>query len=81
MPAGFPADDVAHFHGKPIARSGEQLFPRSLPFCSILRVHIRAACEFVERTGKRAAIGALGQIEAIVDGSAGTHVVAAGSST
>ena len=41
----------------------------------------RAACEaaairFVERTGKRAAIGGLADIEKIVDGSAGTQVVA-----
>ena len=37
-----------------------------------------AASRFVERTGNRAAIGALDQIEAIVDGTAGTQVVAAG---
>jgi carbamate kinase len=37
---------------------------------------VEAAVRFVERTGKRAAIGGLGQIEAIVDGSAGTQVVA-----
>ena len=33
--------------------------------------------QFVERTGKRAAIGALAEIEAIVDGNAGTTVVPA----
>jgi carbamate kinase len=37
---------------------------------------VEAAVRFVERTGKRAAIGGLGEIEAIVDGSAGTQVVA-----
>ena len=37
-----------------------------------------AAMRFVERTGKRAAIGALDQIEGIVDGTAGTQVVPAG---
>jgi carbamate kinase len=38
---------------------------------------VEAAARFVERTGKRAAIGALGEIEQIVDGTAGTQVVAA----
>jgi carbamate kinase len=33
-----------------------------------------AACRFVERTGRFAAIGALNQAEAILDGSAGTIV-------
>jgi carbamate kinase len=37
---------------------------------------VEAAIRFVERTGKRAAIGSLAEIEAIVDGKAGTHVVA-----
>jgi carbamate kinase len=36
---------------------------------------VAAAVRFVERTGKRAAIGALADIEAIVAGSAGTQVV------
>src|SRR5262245_5078483 len=40
---------------------------------------VDAAVRFVEATGKRAAIGALGDIEAIVAGTAGTSVVAAGS--
>lgn len=37
---------------------------------------VQAALQFVERTGKRAAIGALEDIEAIVAGEAGTNVVA-----
>ena len=37
---------------------------------------VEAACRFVERTGKRAAIGALPDIEEIVAGTAGTNVVA-----
>jgi carbamate kinase len=37
---------------------------------------VEAAALFVEGTHKRAAIGALAQIEAIVDGLAGTRVVA-----
>jgi carbamate kinase len=36
---------------------------------------VDAACRFVEATGKRAAIGALTQIQQIVDGEAGTQVV------
>jgi|SRR6478735_12400116 len=36
---------------------------------------VDAACRFVEATGGRAAIGSLTQIQQIVDGEAGTHVV------
>jgi carbamate kinase len=39
---------------------------------------VEAAARFVERTGRRAAIGGLADIEAIVDGTAGTQVVAGG---
>jgi carbamate kinase len=35
---------------------------------------VEAACRFVERTGRFAAIGALGQAEAILEGNAGTIV-------
>ena len=35
---------------------------------------IQAACEFAEKTGKTAVIGALSDIEAIVRGEAGTRV-------
>jgi len=42
---------------------------------------VEAACRFVERTGKRAAIGGLGQIEQIVEGEAGTQVVPAAVGT
>ena len=37
---------------------------------------MEAAVRFVEAIGNRAAIGGLHQIEAIVDGDAGTQVVA-----
>ncbi len=37
---------------------------------------VEAACQFVRATGKRAIIGALGSIEAIVEGSAGTVIEA-----
>jgi carbamate kinase len=35
---------------------------------------VLAACDFVERTGRRAVIGAIGQIEAMLAGEAGTEV-------
>lgn len=35
---------------------------------------VSAACQFAEKTGKRAAIGALDALEEIVAGNAGTHV-------
>lgn len=38
---------------------------------------VEAACRFVESTGKRAAIGALAEIDLLVRGEAGTQVVAA----
>ena len=36
---------------------------------------VMAACQFVERTGKRAAIGSLEDIAKIVAGEAGTSVL------
>jgi carbamate kinase len=33
-----------------------------------------AACDFARRTGKPAVIGALADIEALVDGNAGTRI-------
>jgi carbamate kinase len=36
---------------------------------------VDAAARFVEQTGRRAAIGGLAQIEAVVQGTAGTQVV------
>ncbi len=38
---------------------------------------VEAACRFVEATGRRAAIGALGDVRAILDGEAGTLVIPA----
>ena len=40
---------------------------------------VQAAVQFVERTGQRAAVGSLADIERIVAGTAGTQVVADGS--
>jgi len=50
---------------------------RALPFAAgSMGPKVSAAVRFVEATGNRAAIGGLKQIEAIVDGDAGTQVVA-----
>jgi carbamate kinase len=49
---------------------------RGLPFpAGSMGPKVEAALRFVERTGNRAAIGALEQIDAIVKGDAGTQVV------
>jgi carbamate kinase len=51
---------------------------RSLGFAAgSMGPKVEAAVRFVERTGKRAAIGSLEDIEKIVDGAAGTNVVPA----
>jgi carbamate kinase len=48
-----------------------------LPFAAgSMGPKVQAAIRFVEATGNRAAIGGLNEIEAIVDGDAGTQVVA-----
>jgi len=50
---------------------------RALPFAAgSMGPKVEAAVRFVEGTGKRAAIGGLADIEAIVEGDAGTQVVA-----
>ena len=50
---------------------------RELPFVAgSMGPKVEAAIRFVERTGQRAAIGSLADIEAVVDGSAGTQIVA-----
>jgi carbamate kinase len=50
---------------------------RELPFAAgSMGPKVEAAIRFVEGTGNRAAIGGLAEIEAIVDGKAGTQVVA-----
>jgi carbamate kinase len=50
---------------------------RELPFAAgSMGPKVGAAVRFVEATGNRAAIGGLNEIEAIVDGDAGTQVVA-----
>jgi len=50
---------------------------RELPFVAgSMGPKVEAAIRFVERTGRRAAIGSLADIEAVVDGGAGTQIVA-----
>jgi carbamate kinase len=69
--------------GTPNQRMLERVTPgelRAMRFASgSMGPKIDAAARFVERTGGRAAIGALESIEAIVEGRAGTQVVPAGS--
>jgi carbamate kinase len=66
--------------GTPEQRRLERATPdelRDMDFASgSMRPKVEAAVRFVERTGKRAAIGGLDRIEAIVEGDAGTQVVA-----
>jgi carbamate kinase len=67
--------------GTPEQRRLERATPaelRELDFASgSMGPKVEAAVRFVERTGKRAAIGGLDEIEAIVEEDAGTQVVAA----
>jgi carbamate kinase len=55
--------------------TAEQLRKQTFPAGS-MGPKVDAACRFVEATGGRAAIGALTQIQQLVDGTAGTQVVA-----
>ena len=65
--------------GKPEQRMLEKITPGELkehPFpAGSMGPKVAAAVQFVERTGKRAAIGSLEDIERIVAGKAGTNVV------
>jgi carbamate kinase len=65
--------------GTPRQRRLDRVKPselRELPFAAgSMSPKVKAAIQFVERTGARAAIGGLGEIEAIVAGDAGTQVV------
>jgi carbamate kinase len=74
-------DGVYADWGTPEQRRLERVTPAELqefPFAAgSMGPKVKAAIRFVERTGGRAAIGALADIEAIVDGNAGTQVTAA----
>ena len=73
-------DGVYTGWGNPTQRRLGQVTPgelRELPFAAgSMGPKVEAAVRFVEATGNRAAIGGLHEIEAIVDGGAGTQVVA-----
>ena len=73
-------DGVYADWGTPQQRRLERVTPselRELHFAAgSMGPKVEAAVRFVERTGRRAAIGALADIERIVDGSAGTQIVA-----
>jgi carbamate kinase len=64
--------------GTPEQRRLERVTPGELAGATFaagsMAPKVEAAARFVEHTGRRAAIGALGEIEAIVDGTAGTQV-------
>ena len=64
--------------GTPNARKLERTTPSELRAVEFpegsMGPKVEAACDFVERTGRTAAIGALSEIEAIVDGRAGTVI-------
>jgi carbamate kinase len=74
-------DGVYERWGTPDQRRLDRVTPgelRAQPFAAgSMGPKVDAAARFVEATGKRAAIGALEDIEKIVDGRAGTNVVAA----
>jgi carbamate kinase len=74
-------DGVYADWGSPDQRRLDRVTPDELlklPFAAgSMGPKVAAAMRFVESTGGRAAIGALGDIEMIVDGQAGTQVVAA----
>jgi carbamate kinase len=67
--------------GTPDQRRLDRVTPeelRSIPFpAGSMGPKVDAATEFVEATGKRAAIGSLEQLDAMVAGTAGTNVVSA----
>jgi carbamate kinase len=73
-------DGVYTGWGTPEQRRLERVTPnelRKLAFAAgSMAPKVEAAIRFVEGTGKQAAIGGLAEIEAIVDGKAGTRVVA-----
>jgi carbamate kinase len=73
-------DGVYSGWGTPEQRRLDQVTPaelRAMDFAAgSMGPKVDAAARFVEATGRRAAIGSLADIEKIVDGAAGTNVVA-----
>ena len=66
--------------GKPTQKAIRRASPAAIgamPFpAGSMGPKVEAACEIVSRTGRRAAVGALDQLGAMADGTAGTQVVA-----
>jgi carbamate kinase len=64
--------------GKPSARLIREITPGQLKRHTFpagsMGPKVEAACAFVEKTGNRASVGALADIQAIVNGDAGTTV-------
>lgn len=77
------ADAVYLDWGTPAARPLGRVTPEDLErhafAAGSMGPKVEAACEFVRRTGKRAAIGSLEQVAPMVEGAAGTQVVASGA--
>jgi carbamate kinase len=73
-------DGIYRDWGTPQQHRLEHVTPselRALPFAAgSMGPKVEAAIRFVEHTGGRAAIGSLAEIEAVVDGGAGTQIVA-----
>ncbi|MDQ2822176.1 MAG: carbamate kinase, partial [Pseudomonadota bacterium] len=64
--------------GLPGARALRKSTPRELAGSQFaagsMGPKVLAACDFVARTGRRAVIGAIGQIDAMLAGKAGTEI-------
>jgi carbamate kinase len=69
--------------GKPTAKGIRRASPQAIgafPFpAGSMGPKVGAACRFAERTGKRAAIGALADLERMLNGEAGTTITTAAS--
>jgi len=74
------ADAVYADWGKPTKRQIRRASPAALAAMNFaagsMGPKVAAACRFVEATGKNAAIGALGDLSRIIEGTAGTTVTA-----
>jgi len=61
---------------RPLVRASPEELERHAFAAGSMGPKVEAACDFVRRTGRRAAIGALEQVAAMVAGSAGTQIEA-----
>ena len=72
----------SHLHGSVFPRQNRLAHPtpQKLPdqrARHFIEPKVEAACGFAERSGRRAAIGALDEAEAVVGGTAGTQLAVA----